>query len=77
MDVCSSCTALWSKGQFTENCLECGGFALTRSCPQCNGKCSASWHRQVAMSNAYKEPFYSGGCNWELHEKLVEYPIRK
>ena len=62
MDVCSSCSALWSKGQFTENCIECGGFSMTRSCPMCGGKCGGIYHRKVSMSNAYKEAFYAGRC---------------
>ncbi len=75
MDVCSSCSAYWSVGLFTENCLECGGAALVKDCPHCNGKCGAIWHREVAMSNSYKEAFYSGGCKWKLHEKKpTEHP---
>ncbi len=62
MATCSTCLAEWEQGEFTENCLECGGFAMTRSCPNCSGKCGAIWKRQVSMSNSFQEAFYKGGC---------------
>lgn len=66
MDCCTSCKACWSKNEFTEGCKECGGFAMTRYCPTCNGKCGSIWRRQVNMSNAYKEAFYKGGCKLKM-----------
>jgi len=32
MDKCSTCKASWSEGDFTSDCPECGGFAMTRAC---------------------------------------------
>ena len=66
---CSTCGVNWANNKFTDNCLECGGFALKRFCPICDGKCSSIWRRQVSMSNAYKEAFYKGCCKMTKAKK--------
>ena len=66
MDYCSTCKANWSEGIFTQKCLECGGFAMTRHCPHCEGTCGAVWVREVGMSHDYHEAFYSGGCRKKI-----------
>ena len=66
MSACTTCGAYWSEGQFTKNCEECGGFAMTRSCPTCQGQCGAIWRRQVNMSNALGVAYFKGGCRLNL-----------
>ena len=46
---CQLCWCSWSEDQCSDNCMECGGFAMTRSCPICNGKCDSEWTREVQM----------------------------
>ena len=41
------CGVLWSEGQFTLDCRECGGFAADRPCVDCDGHCGQVWRRDV------------------------------
>ena len=41
------CGVLWSEGQFTLDCRECGGFAADRPCVDCDGQCGQVWQRDV------------------------------
>jgi hypothetical protein len=62
MSTCLTCGAIWSNGEYSDGCLECGGFALSRHCPICNGRCEARFHRISDMSNAFHEANYKGSC---------------
>ncbi|XP_072041790.1 uncharacterized protein [Amphiura filiformis] len=61
-ETCSTCHICWRLQTYTQGCEECGGFALTRPCPICNGKCLAIWNREVDMSNEMKTAFWDGTC---------------
>lgn len=43
------CGKCWFDNQFSQDCTECGGFAMTRNCPICLGRCSEMWKRNVKM----------------------------
>ena len=46
--ICS-CGSGWYDGEVGEDCEECGGQAMTRPCPLCQGQCGAVWSRSVHM----------------------------
>ena len=33
--------------QFSLDCQECGGSALTKACPKCSGVCGQTWRRDL------------------------------
>lgn len=59
---CRLCWCSWSEDYFNEGCSECGGFAMTRPCPICNGRCSAIWMRDVELSHSNNEAYWNGEC---------------
>ena len=44
-----SCRCSWYDGEFSAGCAECGGFAVLRPCPVCDGHCASMWQRNVDM----------------------------
>ncbi|XP_041360514.1 uncharacterized protein LOC121376806 [Gigantopelta aegis] len=69
ISTCHLCHKSWYDGQRTEDCKECGGFTLTRSCPICLGKCETVWNRNVKMSHAMHEAHWDGTCGLTLEEQ--------
>jgi hypothetical protein len=59
---CYSCGADWSAGQFSADCPECGGGAMTRSCIYCGGGCGAVMERAVSDSNDSGLGHWAGRC---------------
>ena len=58
---CSSC---WYEGDYgSPNCVECGGYALERPCPICNGRCGRLWKRDIEL-------VWKSICNFLEHVKL-------
>jgi len=75
-NTCSSCWSIWIEGMCRSDCMECDGFALTRPCPICQGKCGITWKRDVDMSHSNNEAHWSGECGlpWDqqkLHMQLL------
>ena len=66
---CSSCEAIWSEGEFGEDCLECGGGAMERNCYLCNGQCGSVYLRAVIDSWDTGEAHWNGGCKLPEEEK--------
>lgn len=60
--VCTSCGANWAEGESNPDCVECGGFALSRHCPVCGGQCGAIWQRAIIDSNDRHEAHWMGKC---------------
>ncbi|XP_026473249.1 protein pinocchio-like isoform X2 [Ctenocephalides felis] len=47
---CFTCGVSWADQQVSLDCSECGGYALERPCPLCDGKCgSQPWRRDFTM----------------------------
>jgi len=61
--VCPQCGANWAADQSGPDCALCGGFALYRDCPVCNGQCGAVWRRAIQDSIDAGEPIILGQCN--------------
>lgn len=59
---CQLCWCLWSEDQSSANCIECGGYAMSRPCPLCQGQCGAIWTRDVYMSHGNYEAHWDGDC---------------
>ena len=47
---CTNCGANWSRGEYSEECEQCGGGSMTRSCVFCGGKCGGTSKRMVMDS---------------------------
>lgn len=60
--ACGSCGAVWSNGDHTGGCAECGGGAMSRSCAWCDGVCGETWTRRVIDSWDEREAQWVGGC---------------
>ncbi len=67
---CTNCGADWSRGQFGEECPQCGGGALERSCLVCRGRCGATWKRAVLDSQDENEAHWIGGCGLPQDEQI-------
>lgn len=59
---CLNCEANWSRGEFTEDCEMCGGGALERPCPMCDGRCGARWQRAILDSYDFGVAHWVGQC---------------
>ncbi|KAJ8020931.1 Protein pinocchio [Holothuria leucospilota] len=62
LQKCSCCSSSWYDGQFSTQCQECGGFAMSRPCGICLGHCGATWYRDIDMSHKMKEGHWNGKC---------------
>lgn len=43
-----SCGVSWQQDHVSLDCRECGGYAMARPCPDCNGTCQSEWRRNLA-----------------------------
>lgn len=59
---CISCGAHWSAGEYLEDCEECGGGAMERSCVVCGGECGKKWSRAPIDSQDNHEAHWIGSC---------------
>ncbi|XP_071450911.1 protein pinocchio [Hetaerina americana] len=58
-ESCFSCGVSWREEHVSLDCGECGGYALSRPCPRCSGRCQTEWRRNLTLSHA------SGKARWE------------
>lgn len=79
---CQMCWCGWHEGQSSSNCEECGGHAMSRPCPVCDGRCGKIWSRDVDMTHAYHEAHWVGECSLPVEDqraflqaKIMEVPI--
>lgn len=50
---CLSCGVCWTDDHFSFDCAECGGYAITKPCPKCDGSCGNVWTRDFSMVNIF------------------------
>ncbi|XP_037957408.1 protein pinocchio [Teleopsis dalmanni] len=76
MGTCFSCGVSWNDEHVSLDCSECGGYALTRSCPVCEGRCNIKWQRDFTMSHALGKARWQGTCTIypEILPHLLESP---
>ncbi|XP_022253460.1 uncharacterized protein LOC106468628 isoform X2 [Limulus polyphemus] len=60
---CFSCGVSWTDNHVSLDCLECGGYALQRPCPKCEGECKSIWSRDMAASHESKHAKWEGQCH--------------
>lgn len=49
LSSCFTCGVSWVEHHVSLDCSECGGYALERPCPRCDGHCGATWKRDLTM----------------------------
>ncbi|XP_076365854.1 uncharacterized protein LOC143254584 [Tachypleus tridentatus] len=59
---CFSCGVSWMDNHISLDCLECGGYALQRPCPECEGECKSIWSRDKTASHESKHAKWQGQC---------------
>ncbi len=69
--ICKDCGANWSQGEFSKECIQCGGGALQRNCILCNGKCKSTYSRAVIDSWDTGEAHWVGNCRLPADEKQI------
>lgn len=62
LNCCFSCGVSWADSHVSLDCSECGGYALERPCPVCDGACGAVWKRDLSMSHANGRARWTGEC---------------
>lgn len=60
---CSDCGVCWYDDHVNLDCSECGGYAMCRPCPKCNGQCGTMWKRDVTASHVNKKAEWVGSCS--------------
>jgi len=61
---CLSCGVSWHEDHVSLDCAECGGYAMSRPCPQCDGKCQSLWRRNVNKTHDCHKAIWEGECLW-------------
>jgi len=67
--ICTSCGANWGEGEYSDDCMECGGGDMERSCILCGGRCGSVYKRAVIDSWDTGEAHWIGGCKLPPSEK--------
>lgn len=59
---CFVCGVSWHQNHVTLDCRECGGYAMSRPCPQCDGQCGVQWQRDLTQSHDNHRAVWTGDC---------------
>ena len=62
---CWLCGCNWLEDHVSLDCPECGGYALTRPCPNCDGKCQQRWTRNISATHDRHKALWSGQCKFQ------------
>lgn len=65
LNSCRLCGCNWLQDHISLDCRECGGYALTRPCPKCDGSCEQLWTRNISATHDRHTAFWSGNCAFE------------
>ncbi|XP_054156502.1 uncharacterized protein LOC128954913 isoform X2 [Oppia nitens] len=63
---CFECGVSWHQNHVTLDCSECGGYAMSRPCPECDGKCDSQWQRNLRATHELRKAQWVGQCNQRL-----------
>jgi len=69
---CQSCGVNWRNEEASLDCNECGGYPMHRPCPECSGKCGATWNRNLTKSHDKAMASWSGVCLFEPDKGLCQ-----
>ncbi|XP_043523143.1 protein pinocchio isoform X1 [Frieseomelitta varia] len=72
LNSCFTCGVSWSEEHVSLDCSECGGYSLQRPCPLCDGRCRASWKRDLTMSHASGKARWIGECGLSCGPSIDE-----
>lgn len=67
-NCCFTCGVSWSEEQACLDCTECGGYALKRPCPHCNGSCDGLWSRDLDATHKKRRAQWLGECKKAPHD---------
>ncbi|XP_076307345.1 uncharacterized protein LOC143223349 isoform X2 [Tachypleus tridentatus] len=73
---CFSCGVNWYEDHVSLDCPECGGYAMQRPCPECDGQCESTWRRDLAASHNTKQAKWEGECRKsrpQMNQKLFHH----
>jgi len=59
---CFTCGVSWHQDHISLDCVECGGYALERPCPECDGKCDTIWRRNLSLTHESHRASWDGEC---------------
>lgn len=62
LNSCWLCGCNWQQDHVSLDCQECGGYALTRPCPNCEGKCNQIWKRNINKTHNHHTATWTGQC---------------
>lgn len=48
------CGVSWQEDHVSLDCSECGGYAMQRPCPNCEGKCQSIWRRNLVAVSRFE-----------------------
>lgn len=65
LNSCWLCGCNWQQDHVSLDCPECGGYALTRPCANCDGQCQQVWRRNINGSHDYHKALWVGECRLE------------
>lgn len=60
---CWLCGCNWQQDHVSLDCPECGGYALSRPCPNCDGKCEQVWKRNINTTHDSHKASWTGQCS--------------
>lgn len=63
INSCWLCGCNWQQDHTSLDCRECGGYALTRPCPNCDGNCKQTWKRNITATHDLHRDHWVGRCN--------------
>ena len=67
---CYKCGVNWHERHVTLDCSECGGYSMSRPCPQCEGKCGSLWLRDIRATHENHAAVWTGVC---IHRKKIPF----
>lgn len=59
---CWLCGCNWQQDHVSLDCPECGGYALSRPCPSCDGQCKQMWTRNINGTHDRHKASWVGEC---------------
>lgn len=66
---CLSCGVNWSDNHVSLDCSECGGYAMQRPCPECEGVCRSVWNRDISATHSSRQAKWKGHCQRSIMPK--------
>ncbi|KAK9711531.1 hypothetical protein QE152_g25415 [Popillia japonica] len=72
MSSCFTCGVSWTDDHVSLDCSECGGYAMERPCPICDGNCGVMWKRDLTKTHATSKARWLGECKLSRGQTIQE-----